>query len=60
MIEPKRHAWVSNRAFERMTGLARVCMVCGLALERGERLVEKVCPGRRAAQAVDRALEGMG
>ncbi len=45
--ETRKHAWVSNRAFERQTGLARVCMDCGLALERGERLVEKVCPGKR-------------
>lgn len=50
----RRHVWISNRAFERLTGLARVCLDCGLALERGERLVERVCPGRRI-EAVEKA-----
>ena len=45
----RRHAWISNRAFEKMTGIAKVCMDCGLGLERGERLIasERHCPGRR-------------
>jgi hypothetical protein len=46
-VTEKKHVWVSNKTFERATGLARVCMGCGLALGRGERLIEKVCPGKR-------------
>jgi len=53
MPEPRKHTWISNRAYERLTGLARVCMDCGLALERGERLVEKVCPGPRKEDPTD-------
>ena len=49
--KPRQHVWIKNAAFARMTGIVKVCMDCGLGLERGERLVEKVCPGRRAAEA---------
>ena len=44
-----KHTWITNAAFTRMTGLARVCMACGLGLEKGERLIpsERQCPGKR-------------
>lgn len=38
------HFWVSNAAFTRLTGIRKQCLRCGLALEKGERLVEKECP----------------
>jgi len=49
----RRHAWVRNAAFTRLTGLVKVCMECGLGMERGERLgaAERYCRGRRAETA---------
>ena len=49
--KPRQHVWVSNAAFARATGIAKVCMDCGLGLVTGERLIaaERVCPGTRAA-----------
>jgi hypothetical protein len=46
---PRQHAWISNAAFARIYGIAKVCMDCGLGLEKGERLTaaERVCPGKR-------------
>ena len=43
------HVWISNAAFARATGIVRVCMDCGLGLEKGERLTkeERYCRGRR-------------
>ncbi len=46
-MTPDTHVWVTNPAFTRMTGLRKVCMVCGLALDKGERLTERTCPGKR-------------
>jgi len=44
-----KHIWISNAAFTRVTGLARVCLTCGLGLAKGERLIsaERDCPGKR-------------
>lgn len=28
--KPREHIFVSNRAFTRMTGIKKVCMMCGL------------------------------
>jgi hypothetical protein len=45
----KRHAWISNAAFTRLYRIAKICMVCGLGLAKGERLLpaERNCPGKR-------------
>ena len=52
MSEAKRkHAWIRNAAFTNLTGFTKVCMECGLGLERGEKLVERVCPGKRITHA---------
>jgi hypothetical protein len=52
MSEKKRkHVWISNPAFASMTGIVKVCMDCGLALDKGERLDpdERWCRGRMSA-----------
>jgi hypothetical protein len=47
--EPDTHVWISNTAFARLTGFVKVCLNCKLALEKGERLVERTCPGKPEA-----------
>jgi hypothetical protein len=48
----RKHAWISNAAFARMTGIVKVCVDCGLGLEKGERLTaeERYCIGKRATK----------
>jgi hypothetical protein len=50
-----KHVWISNAAFARLTGIAKVCMTCGLGLAKGERLIreERVCPGKRPATSTE-------
>lgn len=38
-----KHTWISNRAFTTMTGVKKVCMVCG----QTNLNAAKVCPGKR-------------
>ena len=42
MIE-RRHVWISNTAFTRITGVRKVCMDCG----QTNLTATKVCPGKR-------------
>ena len=44
MTDSKRkHLWVSNAAFSRLTGIRKVCMVCGQPSNNADR----ECPGKR-------------
>lgn len=41
---PRKHFWISNAAFARMTGIKKICMDCGQPSNNAD----KVCPGKRA------------
>jgi hypothetical protein len=43
-----RHLWVSNRAFTALTGIKRVCLVCG----QPDPGADRVCPGKRPEREV--------
>jgi hypothetical protein len=38
-----KHVWISNAAFARITGVKKVCMVCG----QPNTTADKVCPGTK-------------
>lgn len=42
----KKHTWVSNAAFARLTGYAAVCLHCGAPKTD---LTNRACPGHRIA-----------
>jgi hypothetical protein len=46
MSAVRRHVWVSNRAFSKLTGIKKVCMVCG----QGSPGEERECPGKRSPE----------
>ena len=37
-----KHVWISNAAFARITGIKKVCMLCGQANTNAD----KTCPGQ--------------
>lgn len=37
------HVWVTSRAFTQLTGIKKVCMVCGQPSNNADRM----CPGKR-------------
>jgi hypothetical protein len=39
-----KHVWISNTAFTRLTGVKKVCLICGQPSNNAD----KVCPGKRA------------
>ena len=39
----KKHDWIRNAAFTRMTGIRKVCMTCGAPSDNAPR----ECPGKR-------------
>lgn len=42
-----KHAWISNAAFARITGVKKVCMTCGAPSNNAPR----ECPGKRPEAA---------
>lgn len=43
MTTALKHIWVSNAAFARVTGVKKVCMVCG----QPSNAAARECPGKR-------------
>lgn len=43
MADPRKHVWISNAAFARVTGVKKVCMTCG----QPNNTADKECPGQR-------------
>lgn len=45
MLVKKKHAWISNSAFTKLTGIKKVCMDC----KQTNLNAEKDCPGKAPA-----------
>jgi hypothetical protein len=41
--EIRKHVWINNAAFARMTGIKKVCLVCG----QPNISADASCPGKR-------------
>ncbi len=37
LVLPRRHDWISNAAFSRLTGIKKVCMTCGQPSNNADR-----------------------
>lgn len=44
--QTRKHFWISNAAFARMTDVKKVCIDCGQPSTNAD----KVCPGKRSSR----------
>lgn len=51
MSDELRHVWLSNAAFKNLTGIRKVCLLCGTPSNRPDDPAwrpDRICPGKKS------------